>query len=45
MLWWRSPPPSYQERMREAQRVRRLAEEIAIDEEPPEQKRREDRQG
>jgi hypothetical protein len=27
-LWWRSPQPSYQERMREAQRIQRLAEEI-----------------
>jgi hypothetical protein len=44
-LWWRSPPPSYQERMREARRIERLAEEIAAESpERPEQKEREDRQ-
>jgi hypothetical protein len=45
-LWWRSSQPGYQERMREARRIRRLA--LEIDEEAPEspeRRGREDRQG
>jgi hypothetical protein len=38
-LIWRNRPPSYQEQMREAQRIRRLA--LEIDEETPESPREE----